>query len=327
MNSIAISIIVPVYNAKNVICRCLESILNQSVENWELIIVDDGSSDNSGKICDEYASKDDRIKVIHKPNEGVSAARNTGLAIAKGEWITFVDSDDEICEGFFDLVVNDNLADLIVCGFENVSYNNTTKIVGLEDRTFDKLSLETFFNYHIKDKVLTAPWSKFFRRSIIFCNSITFRKNIAYGEDTVFVAEYMQYINSITYCSTIGYRYYQYPKSSTILKYKVTPQSAVEYATTYWQLYHKLAKNPIKEDVTCINRFFYMEIFCFYNKTFRKDRYLWFENRLIQNIKKKSQMSLIKKIWYEIAESSPYILYLIFLKCWLLSVKIKKVLR
>ena len=91
-----ISIIIPVYNAERILRRCLDSVQNQSYSDWECIIVDDGSKDSSPAICDEYAETDSRFKVIHKENGGVSKARNTGLGQASGDWVTFVDSDDEL---------------------------------------------------------------------------------------------------------------------------------------------------------------------------------------------------------------------------------------
>lgn len=91
-----ISIIIPVYNAERFLRRCLDSVLNQSYSNWECIIVDDGSKDSSFAICDEYVKTDSRFKVIHKENGGVSEARNIGLSQLSGEWVTFVDSDDEL---------------------------------------------------------------------------------------------------------------------------------------------------------------------------------------------------------------------------------------
>ena len=95
-----ISVIVPVYNVEKYLNRCVESIMNQTYKNLQIILIDDGSNDRSGKICDEYAEKDKRIEVIHKENAGVSAARNKGLDKAKGEWITFVDADDWIEKTF-----------------------------------------------------------------------------------------------------------------------------------------------------------------------------------------------------------------------------------
>lgn len=93
MNPI-ISIIIPVYNAEKTLNRCVDSVLNQTFHDWELLLIDDGSKDRSMYLCDEYALKDKRIKVFHKKNGGVSSARNMGLDYARGEWITFVDSDD-----------------------------------------------------------------------------------------------------------------------------------------------------------------------------------------------------------------------------------------
>ena len=102
-----ISVIVPVYNVKLLLPRCIDSLLNQKFTDYELLLIDDGSTDGSGEICDEYGEKDSRIKVIHKSNEGVSKARNKGIDEAKGEWITFVDSDDYV--GF------DYLSNLYTC--------------------------------------------------------------------------------------------------------------------------------------------------------------------------------------------------------------------
>ena len=95
-----ISVIVPVYKAEKYICRCVDSILAQTFTDFELLLIDDGSPDNSGAICDEYAASDSRVKVFHKENGGVSSARNVGLDNACGEWITFVDADDWIAETF-----------------------------------------------------------------------------------------------------------------------------------------------------------------------------------------------------------------------------------
>ena len=95
-----VSIIVPIYKVEKYLKQCLDSILNQTYENIEIILVDDGSPDNCGKICDEYASNDKRIRVIHKENGGLSSARNAGLDVATGEYISFIDSDDYVSENF-----------------------------------------------------------------------------------------------------------------------------------------------------------------------------------------------------------------------------------
>ena len=118
-----ISVIAPVYNTEKYLPRCIDSILAQTFTDFELLLIDDGSKDNSGAVCDEYASKDERVRVFHKENGGVSSARNVGLDNAKGEWITFVDSDDWIAETMYqemyELATLEN-ADIVYCDINMV---------------------------------------------------------------------------------------------------------------------------------------------------------------------------------------------------------------
>ena len=314
-----ISIIIPVYNAESTLKRCIDSILTQSFSDFELILVDDGSNDTSPKLCDQYAQQDNRVIVIHKANGGVSEARNVGLNTAKGVWISFIDSDDEIRVDYFEQTNIYNQCDLIVCGFENIDiFKGCKSEIQLDNNIYKADELPSFFNIHINDKVLTAPWCKFFRLKIIKEKNIRFRSNITYGEDTVFVAEYMQHVKSLVYSPCIGYRYYCPDSKPVALRYKVTPQCAVEYATLYWEMFHKLAPNPIREDVTCFGRFFAMEIYCLKNKSYRKDRKLWFENDMISKIKEKTKLSVCQRIWYLSARNMPYFLYAWLLNTWLL---------
>lgn len=102
-----ISVIVPVYNTKQYLPRCIDSNLNQSFTDFEILLIDDGSTDESGRICDSYAVKDERILVFHKENGGVSSARNIGLKNAKGEWVCFLDSDDEMLSGGMQVIANE----------------------------------------------------------------------------------------------------------------------------------------------------------------------------------------------------------------------------
>lgn len=114
-----ISVIIPVYNIEKYLDRCLESIINQSYTNLEIILIDDGSTDNSGKICDDYKNQDNRIIVVHKKNEGVSQARNLGISIATGEFLSFVDGDDTVEKDMFLTLINNAYkynADFSCCG-------------------------------------------------------------------------------------------------------------------------------------------------------------------------------------------------------------------
>lgn len=118
MNSL-ISVVIPVYNVEKYICRCLDSVLKQTYHNVEIILINDGSTDNSGNICKDYQKKDARITLIHQDNQGLSVARNAGIDIAKGEYITFIDSDDCIAEDYLEQLVGaleDNNADISICG-------------------------------------------------------------------------------------------------------------------------------------------------------------------------------------------------------------------
>ena len=124
-----ISVIVPVYNVEKYLVQCINSILNQTIKNLEIILVDDGSLDNSGKICDEFSKKDDRIVAIHKENNGLSSARNAGLEIANGNYIGFVDSDDWLDEHMYEILlklIKENNSDISCCDFFKTADSNDT---------------------------------------------------------------------------------------------------------------------------------------------------------------------------------------------------------
>ena len=129
-----ISVIVPVYNVEQYVGECIESILNQSFYDIELILINDGSKDNSGFICDEYAKKDNRIKVIHKKNEGVSIARNIGIKNASGKYIAFVDSDDLVDKEIYTTMlqaIEESGSDLVMCRYEKV-YSDRNNELAIE---------------------------------------------------------------------------------------------------------------------------------------------------------------------------------------------------
>lgn len=134
-----ISIIVPVYNVEKYLNKCIDSIINQTYKNIEIILVDDGSTDNSGKICDEYLLRDSRIKVIHKNNGGLSSARNEGINISSGEYIGFVDSDDwvepNMYEEMYKKILYSN-ADIVDCGYWKEYENKSIKYISANEVKF-----------------------------------------------------------------------------------------------------------------------------------------------------------------------------------------------
>lgn len=189
-----VSIIVPVYNVEEYLDECVESLVNQTYPDIEIILVDDGSPDNCAHMCDAWAKRDSRIKVIHKENGGVSSARNAGLDIANGEWIWFVDSDD-IAEknALEDLLSNTDDADLIV--FASITDELYTK----DENFFDE--------YYFKYRFGFEPWNKLYKKSIIKDNSLRFDTQETVGEDLLFNITYYQYANTYRFIKPNYYHY------------------------------------------------------------------------------------------------------------------------
>ena len=190
------SFIVPVYNVENYVERCINSICKQDYMNIEIIIVDDGSTDKSGKIIDSLAQKDHRINIFHKKNEGVSIARNFGLSHAKGDIILFIDADDYIDEDyasyFIDLINNKNCDVVMNYEFYNVKSNNQTK-----KENFLILSSANAMEQIYYGKINVAVWNKAYKRNFLEKYKILFDKNIWYGEGMLFNIECLQHTKNI----------------------------------------------------------------------------------------------------------------------------------
>jgi glycosyltransferase involved in cell wall biosynthesis len=162
MNAPLVSVIVPIYNVELYLEKCLDSIINQTYKNLEIILIDDGSPDNCGKICDEYALKDKRIKVIHKSNGGQSSARNAGLDVAKGEYIAFVDSDDYIdlrsYEELLDIALKEE-ADIVISNFYRIKKNG----IFLHEKSLEGLNKEEILHQFFADHYPSYLWNQFFK--------------------------------------------------------------------------------------------------------------------------------------------------------------------
>lgn len=186
-----ISIIVPVYNVEKVIGRCIDSIRRQTYQDWELILVDDGSCDNSGKECDSYALMDERIHVAHQSNQGPSAARNVGINCAKGNYFCFIDSDDYVESHYLeDFSLNSNY-DLVVQGMKLTFTNGRPDELNKPEKSLicnikEALAEETLFN------LLCGPCCKAFKTDIVRQLNLCFPLNVRYGEDRIFVLKYLQ---------------------------------------------------------------------------------------------------------------------------------------
>ena len=215
MKNVEISIIVPVYNVDKYLSVCVDSIRKQTFTNWELILIDDGSTDGSAIICDEYSKIDSRIYTIHKKNEGVAIARNTGINTAKGKWIAFIDSDDWIDDNYLEVMMykawNEN-ADIVF--LSNILYEfpdypklkciNYIRTIYTTDLFWDFLCENEMFN-----KGDGGSCSKLFKSSLIQDNKIEFTPGNSLYEDTMFTLNCVCVSSKITISKNSYYHYRQ----------------------------------------------------------------------------------------------------------------------
>ena len=201
-----VSIIVPVYNAEKYLSSCIESILNQTYSEFELFLINDGSSDSSGEICDFYAKKDERIKVIHNENHGVSYTRNNGLQLAKGEYIIFCDADDQYKKDYIMKMLNavlDSNADLVICNYSYLRGISEKPICNRNTGEIDKN--EVYQRIFIDNTIGGFVWNKLFKKSLL--NGLNFDEHMQICEDTYFLCSYLKKANKIYYLGESLYLY------------------------------------------------------------------------------------------------------------------------
>ncbi|WP_044268908.1 glycosyltransferase family 2 protein [Bacteroides timonensis] len=239
-----ISVIVPVYRVERCLPRCIESILKQSFRNFELLLIDDGSPDYSGEICEKYACKDKRIRVFHQKNAGVSIARNYGLCQAKGVYIVFVDSDDWVQGNYLKDLYDSASAlpgnGLVIQGAVRITIEGVLlSDISLPDRYFSFQEIgDAFIKEHICE--FGFPWGKLYKRSLIETFSIRFPENINYYEDMLFMYQYLLHCDYLLLGHAKNYVYVAYPFTS--LSARIHPFES-EYAC--WTLYQELLKKMI----------------------------------------------------------------------------------
>lgn len=204
-----ISIIIPIYNVEQYLSQCIESVLSQTYINFELILIDDGSHDESPTICDRYASKDNRIKVIHKINGGVSSARNAGLDYATGHWIVFIDADDWVGIHYLDALVkaveSENMLVVQGINYENEDKEKNTVLdfgnhIVPSNSYYDLFSVLKMYNYGY-------PVSKLYNRAIINTNNIRFDHDIHAREDLIFLLHYLLHSKTVKFIPSSNYYY------------------------------------------------------------------------------------------------------------------------
>ncbi len=218
MENVLVSVIVPIYKAEKCLRKCVDSIINQSQKNIEILLINDGSPDNSGAIIDEYAKNDDRIKVIHKKNGGVASARNAGLKVATGRYITFVDSDDWVDLDFIESLLNTKKdADIIRSKFYYEYGSGEFKI---EDNNFEDglFITQKDFKHHIYSKMIAgisfnAIWRTLYKKEIL--KDLLFNENLETAEDLIFSMEAYTNAKTFLYVALPLYHYFQSPQGLT----------------------------------------------------------------------------------------------------------------
>lgn len=194
---VKVSIIIPVYNVEKFLERCVNSVLSQTIQNFEVILIDDGSTDMSPMLCDKFAESDQRIVTRHIKNGGVSNARNLGIKLSQGEYICFIDSDDWIDSNYLQTLLNSSDADLsavsLICEFTDKTISHKFSKSGL----FRGDNLSSYYNENLSGLVALSPCGKLYRKEVIIDNDILFPANISFAEDAIFNINYYLKCKSI----------------------------------------------------------------------------------------------------------------------------------
>lgn len=226
LSNVTISILMPVYNSQEYLKNTVQGVINQSYKEWELILVDDGSKDNSKNICIELQKIDNRIRFVNKENTGVSDTRNIALDNAKGKYIAFIDSDDSVHKDYLKILLSSiekSNGQLAVCGFKERKISSNGQIEELSRVFYPK---EVIATEDMKDLImdfgnsglLNPLWNKLYSRKIIEENNIRFKEEVETGEDFIFNLQYFRKINNI--CFSKGELYYYIRRNNNSITYQ-----------------------------------------------------------------------------------------------------------
>lgn len=272
-----VSVIIPVYNGEKYLNECIKSICKQTYKNIEVIIIDDGSTDDTHNICDSWASKDSRIIVIHKNNEGVSSARNEGIAKSTGKYIYFCDSDDLVNKDCIKVLHNamaDFYADLALCTYGNISDYERETVEQYAAKTVDS---DNILSLMMIDKQYAGYlWNKMFRRDMI--NDIRFDTKLKYCEDLVFCLKYLEKVSNGVMVPEPLYYYRDNPSGAMNQSFNVNRLSYIlsqEFVCDY------LLKHCTNEEIKKTEHYKLAQLYSsyYFKILFMKipDRYYWIE--------------------------------------------------
>lgn len=252
-----VSIIVPVYNAEPCLSRCVDSILRQEYQDFELLLADDGSTDQSGSICDAYAASDSRVRVIHKENTGVSDTRNTALNHARGTYLQFLDSDDWITPDATKLLVRaaaENQCDMIIADFYRVVGGRVSHKGDIDDSSV--LTREQFAGHMMKnpaDFYYGVIWNKLYRRDIVEKYHLRMNTELSWCEDFLFNLEYI--LHADTFYALKAPVYYYVKTKGSLVSQSVTLVNSVRTKLMVFEYYNRFYKHVLDEKEYEKNRF------------------------------------------------------------------------
>lgn len=322
---ILVSIIVPVYNVEKYLERCIDSLVNQTLKDIEIILVDDGSTDSSGRICDEYAKKDKRIKVIHKENGGLSQARNFGLDIANGRYLQFVDGDDfihkQMVEILYDTIINNN-ADISICDFDKVYENTKIKYKKLDYNTINvKIynNIESLNQLYSKDVIkFVIAWNKLYKKELF--TNLRYRDGKIH-EDEFIIHELLFKSKKVVYIPLKLYYYLQREDSIMKSTFGIKRLDGLDAYRERIEFFKKINERELVEKAVFIySREFYIYYYKLKNQVDNSKKYL----RKI----KKDYIMLIKDIiinpYYTKKEKIIIIIFCINSKLYEIYIDLKK---
>lgn len=279
-----ISVIVPIYNAEKYLHRCIKRILAQDYTDYELLLIDDGSIDNSATICDEFAKYDNRIRVFHKENGGVSSARNWGLDKAIGEYIMFVDSDDYMLPGMLEVMLStleSKKADLVICG--------TTETGGgywrpIADVNYSINQLKESFVSLLHTELLSPPWNKIYKKEIIGSNR--FCEDISFGEDLLFNIQYLEKCENISLIKESPFYHEKENENSLVVKFNRKRLLDIEKV---WVVVDRFS-----EDKEGLYSKYLRDLTVYVRQLLKTKQYSWLEKKNI--LEEWSSVTLIKSL-------------------------------
>ena len=306
-----ISIIIPIYNAEKYLPHCLESIINQTYHNVEIILINDGSTDSCPQICEDYAQNDKRVKVIHKENGGLSDARNAGLKIANGDFISFVDNDDILSISFCDRLVQialQNDADIVECSFKKfLDEDQIDKNSIISQGSIEVYSTERALELLMREYFKQMVWNKLYKKEVI--QNLDFPKG-KMNEDEFWTYKVFGNSKTIVKLSDCLYFYRQHPESMMGKSYKINRLDgieALEKRISYTKENFPKLEN-LATKVFCFGSMAHYQRICDNREI---DPQKIFRRKIIANVKKYNQIEVIKKwdwkaiFWYQLFLIAP----------------------